>query len=217
MGVTPVRHLHLAAFLLVALAGCEPARTRFEIESFKDTAGGERFTEFFEHGYYFERADKNLTIIFDIPPNYVEVEPVAAAEGEPAQPDGPPPASPVRMSQVLMIEVFWRAAPGSTFAESSQTNANIVYCLTSGPDSITYEGAGFVSFRKSSDDGSISGLLESAALYPARTSGSPMDLFGRCRLSGTFIAENNSPRAVALMQSLRKRVGPPIGVTAADN
>lgn len=254
-----------AAFLISSLAllasGCQAPPTQFEVVSFKDRPDGEYFAEVFEDGYYSQTPENNWTLVFEIPPSYVDIEapaveagepvaaastPVGAAPPESADAEGPglsviksyaaedeeseapklkprdePTARvqrgrvPVRMSQLVVIEVFWRAKPGTTFAESSQTNANIVYCLTTGRDSITYEGAGFVSFQESGRQGVLQGRIESAALYPARITGAPADLFGRCRLSGTFTARSNRAKTIALTQALRKRVGPPIGTDTA--
>lgn len=197
----------MIAAALCLLSGCTKPITQFEIESFKDSATPQRFSEVFDAGYFCVDSSKNHTFIFTVSPTYVEREidtPDDAPESTPT------PSEPVRMSQTLELKVFWRAIPGSTFAESTQTNANIVYCLTTGRNCITYEGAGFVSFSESRDGTTVTGLVESAALCPARFVNAPADLFGPCHISGTFVAHKDRAAVVSHQLALRRKLGPPI-------
>ena len=167
--------------VFVAAGGCKRTETQFEVVSFR-SASPEIYREHFDDGYYCENADNKWTFVFDIKPVLVQ------AMGQPAD-DGAatsqPTSSPATradeelwMSQVIEVEVFWRPRPGTSFAESSQTNANIVYSLTTGAGTITYEGAGFVYFSPSMDKKRMEGRIESATLYPARTVKEQPDLFG---------------------------------------
>lgn len=220
----------MIAALVCAECACQKPETRFEVESFKDRQFSQRFSESFEDGYYCVSPNKNYTFVFEVLPTYID----APAKPETAdsvsdEPAGDEPeisdtgsnvsSESIRMSQAIEISVFWKPRPGTTFAESTQTNANIVYCLITGRDCITYEGAGFVSFTESRDGQSVSGLVESAALYPARTVNAPNDLFGPCRFSGTFVAKKDPAAVVARQLRLRKRLGPPISasVTASSD
>lgn len=204
-----LKWMSIASLLLaVCFIGCRKAETRFDILSFKDQPNSQVFTESFESGYFYVGADKNWTLAFEITPTYVDPYELSDDDSEENK-DPEHPSVPLRMSQTLLVEVFWRAQPGRTFSESSQTNANILYCLTAGRESISYEGAGFVSFKLSRDGKSLTGRIESSSLTPVRVVGAPIDLFGTCRLTGTFEARKDRSRTVALQQALRKRLGQP--------
>lgn len=197
----------MIAASLCLLSGCTKPITQFEIESFKVSAAPQRFSEVFDAGYFCVDSSKNHTFIFTVSPTYVARE-VDTPDDAPEP--TPTPSEPVRMSQTLELKVFWRAIPGSTFAESTQTNANIVYCLTTGRNCITYEGAGFVSFNESHDGQTVTGMLESAALCPARFVNAPADLFGPCHISGTFVAQKDRAAVVSHQLALRRKLGPPL-------
>lgn len=193
--MTPNQPARIAAFLLLLNVGCAPVQTRFEIESFKDPTSPERFQEAFEDGYFTVDARGTCTFMFEIPPTYV------------AAPTTQPDEQPIRTSQLLRIEMMWQPRPGDTFAESSQTNANIRYCLTTGKNSISYDGAGFVSCTRSRDGQTITGTVESSSLQPAQFRNDPRDLFGPCRLTGTFSATLNRAKLIELTQRMRKSIG----------
>ena len=207
--------------VLIALcvsSGCSKPVTQFVVESFKDRRAAQRFSEVFEDGFFCVAPNKNHVFVFEVPPTDVE-RPAEGTEvgegtggGEPAtvaSNAGNPANEQIRMSQLLQVEVFWRPRPGTTYAESTQTNANIVYCLISGRDCITYEGAGFVSFSESRDGETLTGMIESAALYPARMVNAPADLFGPCRLSGTFLARKDRAAVVQRQLRMQKKLGAP--------
>lgn len=210
----------VAVLVLVTGAACQPAQTQFEIVSYKAPRYPQRYMEVFERGFFSRNTDGNWTLAFQVPPTYLPVEPAPgdASNVQPAstkpQPDADaaaPAPEEIRVAQVLLVEVFWRPQPGRTYAEASQTNANIVYCLMSGSSSITYEGAGFVSFDDQWRGEGIQGEIESSALYPVRYVNSPSDLFGPCRLSGAFTAVEDRAGVVALQRLVRRRLGPPVG------
>jgi hypothetical protein len=212
----------VAAMVPIGAVGCAQTATRFEIKSYRAPESVRDFAEVFGPGAYTTLADGNWTIGFEIPTQYVDLPatPTTRPDAEAPRADGEPGensafAGQVRMSQIILIDVFWRPQPGRTFVESSQTNANIIYCLTTGPNSITYEGAGFVSFAESRDGRSIVGRIESAALYPARFANAPADLFGPCRMTGQFEAQRDAAKIHSLRRDVRRRLGPPIGGQAS--
>lgn len=193
--------------------GCQPPATRFEVVSFRSTTP-EVYREQFDSGYYCVNADHNWMFVFEIAP--VQVHSTPEVEGGTASSQPSEAAAldeELWMTQIVQVEVFWKAQPGTSYAESSQTNANIVYCLTTGAGTITYEGAGFVWFAPSMDKKSMRGRIESATLYPARTVKEPSDLFGPCRLTGKFTAVEDRKRVVEKMREVRRRVGPPVAGT----
>lgn len=190
--------------------GCQPPVTRFEVVSFRSSTP-EVYREQFDAGYYCVNADHNWTFVFEIEPVQVHSTPELEGGSAASQPgETGTSEESLWMSQIVQVDVFWKALPGTSFAESSQTNANLIYCLTTDTGSITYEGAGFVWFAPSMDKKSMRGQIESATLYPARTVREPSDLFGPCRLTGKFTAVEDRKRVVEKMREVRRRLGPPI-------
>jgi len=190
----------VAYILPVCLAagwGCAPVETRFEIVAFHEGATARQLSERFDAGRYSRNAHRDLSIVF-------EVHDADMVETRPPGELGPLPPT----TQIVTIQMFWEPRPGTTHAESSQTNATISYCLISGPDSIRYAGAGFVYLSKS-QEGRIEGRIESSALKVAQVVGQPRDLFGRCRIQGTFVATEDKQLVVAKLLRVRRLFGSP--------
>jgi hypothetical protein len=188
-------HFSLLAggYSLIILAGCSPVETRFEVLSFKDHADPKLYGERFPDGVFAETAHKNTTLVFEIHPEEQSADELAAPQDGHAQP-----------AQIVRVEVFWKPRPGTTHAERSQTNANIAYCLITGRDAVSYEGAGFVYCAPSRDGKTMTGRIESSILVPAHVVGEPNDLFGPCHLTGTFCARQDRKKVVAAEQRLRR-------------
>ncbi len=198
--------LPLAAIVLCVVA-CRPSDTKFQVVAFHDPNHPETLTEQFDGGgSYSLNADGNYHIVFEIPPTLIH--PQASDESDPS--DHPPRSLPVWASQFIHIEVFWRAVPGTTYAERTQTNANILYCVITGDDAISYEGAGFAYLDLSRDGKHLRGTLESSTLFPARFAEDPRDLFGPCRVTGTFQATRDRREVATVKRTLRRLLGPPI-------
>jgi hypothetical protein len=210
-GPVKVRGLTQGAVLaLVLLAGCRQIETRFDVQSFKDPSSPERFTERFDPGAFAIDAQQNWDIVFEIPSVRLEyAQPLTPSSGPASSPAGPLKAQSTHMSQYVHIRVFWKPLPGTTHAESSQTNTSLLYCLTTGANAISYEGGGFVYFTQDWAGTTITGQIESASLVPVRTSNEPIDLFGPCRLTGSFVAHRDRKQVVSVLKVLRKRLGPP--------
>jgi hypothetical protein len=195
--------------------GCRKVETRFDIVSFLDAGRPERFSERFDHGSFAVNGIGNYEITFRLPPSLIEVPsqppPAESAAPEPAD-DAPPlqPTEEVWMSQIMHVKVIWLPVPGTTHVEKSQTNATLCYCLLTGDDVISYEGAGFVYFRTSRDGKTIEGRIESSSLFPARWTGEPADLFGPCHLTGTFKATECRRDVAAVERKIRRLLGAPM-------
>ena len=206
---------HLTAAVL-CFAGCSQWETRFEVTTFGEAGGATGFTEpRFEEGSFRVDARKNYVMVFEVPPEWVSVESDDPQEGTAPNDamvtsDQSPLHDEVLMSQIIQVEVFWRPLPGRTYAQRTQTNANILYCLIRGESSISYEGAGFVYFEPSRDGNSVEGRIESAELFPTRFTKDPIDLFGPCHLTGSFRAVENKRQVATIRQQLRKLLGPPM-------
>lgn len=188
-----VLHAGLVA-ALTAAAACAPRDTRFRVVAFKNTGTEEQYEQAFADGTFGIDNQNRFSVAFE------------RDDSE---------TGDATSNQLLLLRVFWRPLPGITYAEETQTNAHIIYCLHRGPDVITYEGAGFVYFTLSRDGLTMRGRIESSSLVPARVSGQPEDYFGPCHLTGRFTAESDQRRTADAHRSLRQRVGPPVGSTAA--
>lgn len=199
----------LCLAVMMAVAGCGRTETRFDIYSTSDRDHPERFTEFFEPGAFSVSSLSNWRIVFDMPEVLIQVEDAAPANSPEGDAAAEPIVRTVPMAQYVKIEMFWRPLPGSTYAESSQINASIVYCLVTAADTISYEGAGFVFFKRSRDGKTITGRIESATLVPVRRVGSPRDIFGPCRLEATFTAKDDAAHVASIMRTLQKLLGRP--------
>ena len=100
--------------LAVSAAGCHPPETRVHIRDFQHPGGPRSLHQNFDEAYYTIDPDGKLRLVL--------------------RNEAPSIAIPTEnISQVLLIETFWRPIPGITFVESSMINANITYLIRSGP------------------------------------------------------------------------------------
>lgn len=183
----------LILLTVVALApACTTKTTEIHITSFDEEAPPERFVESFPDGCYSLDARGNYNITFEIPPTRVAIVPLNNdASGELETSDAsvqPPIPDEIYISQLIHIEMLWKPDPGKTFAERTQTNAGITYCLQRGNDLARYEGAGFIFFKKDDFGDRITGAIESATLYPVGATSDAVAVLGPCRIEGPFIA-----------------------------
>jgi len=173
-----------------------------QITSFKDPYHPSVLAERFPAGVFAVNARRNWEIVFALPADGWTGK--AAATMSAAE----DPRSMVdrhEVWQMLHVEVFWKPRPGTTFAESSQTNANISYYLLMGGRMVAYEGAGFVYFDASPAGDRIRGRIESGTLAPRRQDAESADALGRCRLVGEFEARRNEGAVVAAQLEIRRR------------
>lgn len=214
----------MAAVVLMSCA-CHKESTRIELVSFRDAQRNDTFTETFPHGYFRMNSEQSIEIVLELEPRILEVphlekrsdsrpaddESVGGSDGKDGaiSADLEPVNDLVWTSQLLHIQLLWHALPGKSYAESTQTNAAITYCLVNGDNAISYEGAGFVFFKLSRDGKKISGRIESASLRPTRFGRDPIDLFGPCRITGEFHATVGHREVASVRQRLRRLLGKP--------
>lgn len=197
----------LLAVCLAAPAACTRAPTEFSVTSYVQPDAPEVFTERFPDGVFRLDGMRNVHIAFEIPATAVRVQrPPDTATAPADEPDAgnDDAADEVWMSQIILIEVLWRPRPGKTFAERTQSNASIVYCLITGQSAVSYEGSGFVYFSEEDDGATIEGRIESSTLYPVRFIGEPNDLFGPCHMVGTFTARQSGTAVTDVQQRARR-------------
>ncbi len=185
--------------LLLVSAGCQPIETRFDVLSFKNARKPERFSQRFLNGAFMVNARRNYAIVFELGGDDSKKSETDVSD---AVSDAEPSETP--MTQLIYIEVFWKPRPGTTYADPTQTNADVSYALVSGKDVVTYEGAGFVFFQTSRDSRTITGQLESATLVPARFVNDPKDLFGPSQMKGSFTAHEDRKRVTEVQRRLHK-------------
>ncbi|MCK6484354.1 MAG: hypothetical protein HUU22_00160 [Phycisphaerae bacterium] len=186
----PRRLLKFLVLLVLAVTGCAPKENRIVVDALEDSARPRQFHERFDDAFFsFDGRDRWTIVLHSRRP--------AAAD----------PAHDVE--QILILKLFWRPIPGTTFADSTQTDALITYGLITAGACIAYEGAGFVYFSRSRDGTRLVGSIESSNLAPDRKLGEPADIFGRCRVTGRFVARRDFSKVAELVSRLNQRVGPP--------
>lgn len=186
-----------AGFAVVLLAaafagsGCAPSTTRLAIESFRDGATGSRVQESFDEAYFASDEHGRWEIVFRARrPSAVETG------GE--------------LVEVVHVNVVWRAIPGMTAVEQSQTNATLCYALMDVDRAISYEGAGMVTFALDRTGNEMTGQIESGALNAGRVTGDAPDVLGKSLVSGTFTAKRDLARVAEMRTELRRKLGQPI-------
>ncbi len=183
------RSIFRLTLVAVFLSGCGPRDTRIELESRLNPDLPNRFAESFDEAIYATDGRGRWDIVL------CTSRPAARDAGQ-------------IIEQLLHINLFWKPVPGTTYAESSQTNALITYCLSTGFTAIGYEGAGFVYVDVNPRTLLLLGRIESSSLTPSRrTKGAP-DRFGPCRVSGQIRATRNDGRVAELLGRMNSRLGP---------
>ncbi len=183
------RVLIRAAAALLLLGGCRGPITELRVRSFGPDSGPTDLFEQFDEGVFSRDARGNLDLVFHS-----------------VRPSRQDPSQVIR--QTRHVNAFWVPMPGRTFVESTQCNATICYMIGTGPVSISYEGAGFVTFSINRFTGAMTGRIESGQLAPVRRVGQVKDLLGQAQISGQFRAREDKNRVLALLGELRRELGP---------
>ncbi len=171
-------------------SGCTRHKTELRIRSFKPDQPPSELYEQFDEAYYSLDARGSLDLI---------LRSVRPSKQDPSQ----------LIRQVVHVNAFWKPIPGRTFVESTQCNATFCYVIGTGPVSISYEGAGFLTFKEEWFGSRIRGKIESGELAPLRRSGRPKDLLGQAQIQGTFRAKRDKAHVLAMLGELRRELGPP--------
>ncbi|MCA9256458.1 MAG: hypothetical protein KDA33_12510 [Phycisphaerales bacterium] len=217
------------AILLCATTACQKRTTCFRVTAFVENAAGEDYIENFPDGAFMKNALGNYQIAFELPPRRMPIHPMKPVETPPADTSddaaaGPPivanaPAvdrevpDEVYIAQFVIIDLMWRPEPGTTFVESTQTNAGLTYCLVRGGDTVRYDGAGFVYFQLDRDGTTMTGRVESATLYRSKATSDMVDILGPCRVTADFVAHHSARRVTDVQ---RKLVGASVRHASVD-
>lgn len=195
-------------------SGCRPPSTQFEIVSFKNPTAAEHYLEPFRPGCFSRNAHNNWELTFEAGAPATDLSSSGVVADETSNPSA---ANLATLSQFIYINVFWCPVPGTTFAERTQTNATIIYGLQTGRHAILYKGAGFVYFTLSRDGTTLEGQIESSDLLPTNIVNEPVDLFGPCRVQGTFTARKDRHQVVTVLRRLRQLAGPALDANSPES
>ncbi len=116
------------------------------------------------------------------------------------------PASAVAVSQAVIIHVAWRpmaASGGDVPAAANSTIDWYVFDNRSEGGWSQYQGTGFVRVKFSEDISLFE--LRDVKIRPTVSASSMRDPLGASRLTGTIRAQNNAPRAKAVMDEIARR------------
>jgi len=172
-----------------ALTGCARPTTELRIRSYLTESPSDLF-ERFDEAFYSHDARGSLDLV---------LRSVRPSKQDPSQ----------IIRQTLHVNAFWTPQPGRTFVEATQCNATVRYVLGTGPVSISYEGAGFVTFTLDWTKKDMVGKIESGQLAPLRKVGEAKDLLGQAQITGQFRARRDKNRVIAILGELRRELGPP--------
>ena len=103
-------------------------------------------------------------------------------------------------NEYLHVHIYWQPRLGTTWAESSTSNALLEYAVADADGLAVYRGTGFV-FTERQRDGKIEANIESARLQLDRTQGDLPDFLGGAALTGHLLAK---PDDYATAQTLRE-------------
>lgn len=223
----------LSLAIILTATACRQRSTCFRVTAFVENSAGEVFVENFPDGSFSKNAIGNYQLAFELPPKRMPIHPpttteAASSSNLTATPDDVDPrAAPpivanqpavdvnvpeeVYIAQFVLIDLLWNPEPGTTYVESTQTNAGLTYSLVRGRDTVRYDGAGFVYFRLDRDGRTMTGRIESATLYPSKATSESVDILGPCRVTAEFVARQ-SARGVNEVQ--RKIAAPTIRRTS---
>ena len=172
----------------VAMVGCGPNKTRFNIADYRADGSTTTYFEDFDECYYCREPDGR----FDFIARRVGVGTRDADE---------------RITQVVHLRGIWRANPGRTYAEDTMINATVSYLIVSGAGGASFEGGGFVSFRENHSRTVATGKLELAKLAPVRRLGEGRQIFERAELRGQFRAARDRRQVVRILTEMQRLFG----------
>lgn len=168
--------------LLLAAAGCAPARMGLELVSYRDPHFPQKLTPKFEVCAYRAQARGDVDIVARAVSERV-------GESEPA-------------THYLHIRRFWRPHPGKTPDNPSVTDATLRYLIAGPGGCVLYSGTGFVYAPHRQRSGDLKITLERGVLQLDSTRGAGSDLLGECRISGELRAADDRNRAVDLLREM---------------
>lgn len=168
----------LGAAVVAVLQGCAPAHSRVEVVSYRDPYFPETFVMRPTTCTY--RTDTGG-----------DVHILASAQHNDAE--------QVR-NEYLHVRIYWQPRLGTTWADSSTSNALLEYAVAEADGLAIYRGTGFV-FAEQLRDGRIEANIESARLQLDRTQGNLPDFLGAAALSGHLLAKHDD---YAAAQTLRE-------------
>lgn len=170
------------------MSGCRSRHTQFQVTNFGADGQRESFFEGFNECYYTIDPSGNVDIVARR----------LSDAGDDVQGE---------ICQIVHIRTVYRNVPGAMASDKTMINALINYAILAPDGGSSYEGAGFVYFRKSMRRRELRGALELSTVRPHRRVGEPIILFDRAELTGEFVAQENRRKVVHLFNQLRRVFG----------
>ena len=168
------------------VVGCSTPVSMLEIVDHRAPGMTRRYREQFEESYYSFDQRGNVEIVLR-----------RSSSGRTN------PSDIIR--QTVHIRSLWQSIPGQTVAHRTQINATVVYTITSGHISQTFEGAGSVFYTLHRWTGELTGALELATLRPTSRTSAPSSLFKQAELAGTFRATHDPRRVLRIVNEMTRR------------
>jgi len=149
----------LLAMVILCSSGCQQYNNTMKLVNYARSESPETLQQNFKDGYFSSNAFGEYEILL------ISDEPISQ-DGEKV------------MTQAIYATTLWKPIPGTTYAESSQINATIVYVvrIADKPDAnivsqseealLRYEGTGFLSFQTDPNENQMTGSIERAVLKP---------------------------------------------------
>lgn len=166
--------------------GCSTTVSMLEIVDHRAPGMTRRYREHFEESYYSFDQRGNVEIVL--------------RRSTAGRPD---PSAAIQ--QTVHIRSLWQSIPGQTVAHRTQINATVVYSITRGHISQTFEGAGSVFYKLHGRTGELTGAIELATLRPTSQTSASSSLFKQAELAGTFRATHDPRRVVRIVNEMARR------------
>jgi hypothetical protein len=109
------------------------------------------------------------------------------------------------VTQIAILNVFWRPIPGITPILSSAINATIRYIVITPGGIGMYQGAGFVRLFNSNGASVMHAAIVDGDLRLTGSSGYFKDALGPSRIRGSFKAVRNAAKEISLSLRARRR------------
>lgn len=178
------------AALALLLGGCQSTPdNRVEVTDYRLDGVVARHFEDFEESLYSVSDDGLADII---------LRKTATHSQDPTQ----------KITQIIHLQTFWKPHPTRTFANDSMINAKISYVMLRGSSGVSYDGGGFVDYRRKKKKSIIYGTIEGGELQPLRAIGSDIAIFDKPILYGDFKATRDDRRVRRIINDIVRTLGP---------
>jgi hypothetical protein len=187
-----IRRIGSALVMLVPTVtggGCRTPDSTLRVTELVERGGARTYQETFPESYYSLDPWGNLDLVL--------------LRNRPSGTD-----QRLRSEQIVHVRGVWRSIPGVTNVNETQINGVVVYAVLQTGQESSYEGAGFLFFRKKAMEEVILGSFHRVRIRPARGQGEAPPLWGPAELSGRFRAVRDDARVARTINDLTRRLLP---------